>query len=215
MCGKYYSTNFLFKIITIIYQIIILSKIILIPKMLSNINHKNVHAFQKSNADRNARRRELYRLMPPEKKEILLARRRAKRAEMRKHNLSKSSMNNNLATALSSNSTMVSVVQSFDLMREPMLLLSEIDSTMPSKNNYIKLKEVSNCQFCKAMRFEYEPPAFCCSNSSIQLTSHEIPIELKSLYLENTELLKHFRTYIRTYNNIFAFTSLGVTMTKN
>ncbi|KAG5579242.1 hypothetical protein H5410_049869 [Solanum commersonii] len=87
--------------------------------MLSNINHKNVHAFQKSNADRNARRRELYRLMPSEKKEILLARRRAKRAEMRKHNLSKSSMNNNLATASSSNSTMVSVAQSSDLMREP------------------------------------------------------------------------------------------------
>ncbi|KAG5578233.1 hypothetical protein H5410_058367, partial [Solanum commersonii] len=167
--------------------IIILSKIILIPKMSSNINHKNVHAFQKSNTDRNARRRELYKLMPPEKKEILLARRRAKSAEMRKHNLSKS----------------------FDLMREPMLLLSEINSTMPSKTNYIKLKEVSNCHFCKAIRFEYEPPAFCCSNGSIQLTSHEIPIELKNLYLENTELSKYFRTYIRTYNNIFAFTSLG------
>ncbi|KAL3380728.1 hypothetical protein AABB24_001068, partial [Solanum stoloniferum] len=146
--------------------------------------------------------------MPPEKKEILLACRRAKRAEMRKHNLSESSMNNNLATASFSNSIMVSVAQSSDLMREPMLLLSEMDSTMPSETNYIKLKEVSNCQFCKAIRFEYEPPAFCCSNGFVQLTSHEISIELKNLYLENTELSKHFRTYIRTYNNIFVFTSL-------
>ncbi|KAG5578495.1 hypothetical protein H5410_058629 [Solanum commersonii] len=172
--------------------IIILSTFILIPKMSSNINHKNMHGFQKSNTDRNSRRRELYKLMPPEKKEILLARRRAKRAEMKKHNLSKSS----------------------DLMTEPMLLLSEIDSTMQSETNYIKLKEVSNCHFCKAIKFEYEPPAFCCSNGSVQLTSHEIPIELKNLYLENTELSKHFRTYIRTYNNIFAFTSLGVTYDK-
>ncbi|WMV33622.1 hypothetical protein MTR67_027007 [Solanum verrucosum] len=138
VCGKYYSTNPLFKIIIIIYQIIILCKIILIPKMSSNRNHKNVHAFQKSNADRNARRCELYRLMPPEEKEILLARRRAKRAEMRKHNLSESSMNNDLATTSSSNSTIVFVAQSSDLMREPMLLLSEIGSTMPLEINYIK-----------------------------------------------------------------------------
>ncbi|WMV14522.1 hypothetical protein MTR67_007907 [Solanum verrucosum] len=79
--------------------------------IVSNRKHKNVHAFQKSNADRNARRRELYRLMPSEEKEILLAHRRAKRAEMRKHNLSESSMNNDLAIASSSNSTIVSVVQ--------------------------------------------------------------------------------------------------------
>ncbi|WMV15707.1 hypothetical protein MTR67_009092 [Solanum verrucosum] len=181
--------------------------------MSGNINHKNMHAFEKSN--RNARRRELYRLMPSKEKEILLARRRAKRAEMRKHNLSESSMNNDLATASSSNSTIVSVVQSSNLiMREPMLLLSEIGSTMLSKINYIKLKEVSNCRFFKAKKFEYEPPAFCCSNGSVQLTSHEIPIELKNLYLKNTELSKHFRIYIRTYNNIFAFTSLGVTYDK-
>ncbi|WMV20007.1 hypothetical protein MTR67_013392, partial [Solanum verrucosum] len=88
--------------------------------IISNINHKNVHVFQKSNADRNARRRELYKLMPPEEKKILLARRRAKRAEIRKHNLSESSMNNDLPTASSSNSTIVSVAQSSNLiMRNP------------------------------------------------------------------------------------------------
>ncbi|KAG5570211.1 hypothetical protein H5410_059977 [Solanum commersonii] len=180
--------------------------------IISNRKHKNMHVFLKSNADTNARRRELYKLMPLEEKRILLARRRVKRVEIRKHNLSESSMNNDLPAASSSNSTIVSVAQSSNLiMRKSMLLLSEIGSTMPSKINYIKLKEVSNCHFCKAKTFEYEPPAFCCSNGSVQLTSHEIPIELKNLYLENTELSKHFRTYIRTYNNIFSFTSLGVT----
>ena len=57
--------------------------------------------------------------MPPDKKEILLTRRRAKRVEMRKYNISEISMNNDLATASSSNSTIALVVESSDLMREP------------------------------------------------------------------------------------------------
>lgn len=67
--------------------------------MSTRTNHKNVLSFQKLNADKNARRRELYRLMSSDKKEILLALRRAKRAQMRKYNISEISMNNDLATA--------------------------------------------------------------------------------------------------------------------
>ncbi|XP_075107418.1 uncharacterized protein LOC107819940 isoform X1 [Nicotiana tabacum] len=37
----------------------------------------------------------------------------------------------------------------------------------------------------------------------------------KDLYTGNTEEAKHFRTYIRAYNNMFAFTSLGVTNDKD
>ncbi|XP_075108682.1 uncharacterized protein LOC107781498 [Nicotiana tabacum] len=37
-----------------------------------------------------------------------------------------------------------------------------------------------------------------------------MPPELSELYFENTEESENFRTYIRTYNNMFAFTSLGV-----
>ncbi|XP_019233403.1 PREDICTED: uncharacterized protein LOC109214007 [Nicotiana attenuata] len=37
-----------------------------------------------------------------------------------------------------------------------------------------------------------------------------MPTELSELYFGNTEESENFRTYIRTYNNMFAFTSLGV-----
>lgn len=37
-----------------------------------------------------------------------------------------------------------------------------------------------------------------------------MPNELLSLYLGNTKESEHFRTYIRLYNNMFAFTSLEV-----
>lgn len=73
------------------------------------------------------------------------------------------------------------------------------------QTSYTHLKCVRNCKFCGAKRFEYESPAFCCSKGSVHLTSYDIPCELKNLYLSNS---KEFRTYIRTYNNIFAFTSL-------
>lgn len=37
-----------------------------------------------------------------------------------------------------------------------------------------------------------------------------MPPELSKLYFEKTDESENFRTYIRTYNNMFAFTSLGV-----
>lgn len=62
--------------------------------------------------------------------------------------------------------------------------------------------------FAGAKKFEYEPPAFCCINGSVHLTSYDMLHELKNLYLDNTTESKEFQTYIRTYNNMFAFTSL-------
>ncbi|XP_060202830.1 uncharacterized protein LOC132631247 [Lycium barbarum] len=76
------------------------------------------------------------------------------------------------------------------------------------------LKKVPNCKFCKARRFQYEPPNFCCSKGSVKLVSHQLPSKLKSLYLGVTDESNHFRTYVRTYNNMFAFTSLGVKYNK-
>nr|XP_033509712.1 uncharacterized protein LOC117274492 isoform X2 [Nicotiana tomentosiformis] len=76
--------------------------------------------------------------------------------------------------------------------------------------NFVHLKEIPDCKFCGAKRLQYEPPKFCCGSGSIKLTSHQLPLELRNLYLGNTEESKHFRTYSRTYNNMFAFTSLGV-----
>lgn len=42
-----------------------------------------------------------------------------------------------------------------------------------------------------------------------------MPAELRNSYVGNTEESKRFRTYIRIYNNIFAFTSLGVSYDKD
>nr|XP_033510046.1 uncharacterized protein LOC104088840 isoform X2 [Nicotiana tomentosiformis] len=82
--------------------------------------------------------------------------------------------------------------------------------TKEQRSEYVALKRVPNCQFCHAKKFEYEPPGFCCNSGSIRLTSHKMPTELSELYFGNTEESENFRTYIRTYNNMFAFTSLGV-----
>nr|XP_016507198.1 PREDICTED: uncharacterized protein LOC107824907 [Nicotiana tabacum] len=74
---------------------------------------------------------------------------------------------------------------------------------------------VPNCKFCRAKKFEYEPPGFCCNNGTVKLTSHRMPAELRNLYIGNNAESKHFRTYIRTYNNLFAFTALGVNYDKD
>nr|XP_016495795.1 PREDICTED: uncharacterized protein LOC107814837 [Nicotiana tabacum] len=77
-------------------------------------------------------------------------------------------------------------------------------------NSSFTLKHVSNCQFCRAKRFEYELPRFCCDNGSVKLIHYGLPTELLNLYLRNSEESEHFRTYVRMYNNMFAFTSLRV-----
>ncbi|KAM3238127.1 hypothetical protein P3L10_013157 [Capsicum annuum] len=82
-------------------------------------------------------------------------------------------------------------------------------------NNLFKLKIMPNCKFCKAKRFQYESPGFCCANGSMKLIHYELPVESVNLYLGNSEESKHFHTYIRMYNNMFAFTSLGVNCDKN
>lgn len=52
--------------------------------------------------------------------------------------------------------------------------------------NYVMLKSVPKYNFCRARKFEYEPPVFCCGKGTIRLISHRIPTELMILYLENT-----------------------------
>ncbi|KAG5578001.1 hypothetical protein H5410_058135 [Solanum commersonii] len=78
------------------------------------------------------------------------------------------------------------------------------------QSDYVHLKIVPNCKFCGAKRFEYESPGFCCNNGSIKLVSNQVPTELHDLYFGNTEESEHFQTY----NNMFAFTSLGVNYDK-
>ena len=86
--------------------------------------------------------------------------------------------------------------------------------TIQPITNYTTLKDVPRCKFCTAKRSEYDPPTFCCGNGVVRHISHQAPTTLRNLYLWNTNESEQFRTYIITYNNIFAFTSLEVSYDK-
>jgi hypothetical protein len=73
------------------------------------------------------------------------------------------------------------------------------------------LPRMQDCPHCGAVKFYSETKNFCCLNGHVSLTSNELPDILKQLLTSTSEEAKTFRTYIiRTYNNLFAFTSLGV-----
>lgn len=65
------------------------------------------------------------------------------------------------------------------------------------------------------MKFVHETSYMCCSNGQIALVSNKIPDILKELLISSSEEAKEFRNLIRTYNNIFAFTSFGVKCDKD
>ncbi|CAH9124107.1 unnamed protein product [Cuscuta epithymum] len=50
----------------------------------------------------------------------------------------------------------------------------------------------------------------CCSKGEFVLTSTEMPEQLVQLFTAHDPLSKHFRSCVRTYNNTFAFTSIGI-----
>ncbi|XP_027169321.1 uncharacterized protein LOC113769034 [Coffea eugenioides] len=77
------------------------------------------------------------------------------------------------------------------------------------------LPDIPDCQHCKAKKFQFEPPGFCCSSGEIQLLPTEMPRELMMLYLEDSEEAIEFRRCVRSYNNMFAFTSIGVNCDKS
>nr|GMC62863.1 uncharacterized protein LOC109176597 [Ipomoea batatas] len=78
------------------------------------------------------------------------------------------------------------------------------------ENHPFKLFTVSDCTFCGAKRFQYEPPGFCCRSGEIKLVSNAMPCVLKNLFTGCDEASKNFMNCVRTYNNTFAFTSLGI-----
>nr|GMD60325.1 Cleavage stimulating factor 64 [Ipomoea batatas] len=72
------------------------------------------------------------------------------------------------------------------------------------------LKDCPPCTYCNARRFQYEPPGFCCSSGQVVLVSNQMPSLLKQLFSEKDEVSRQFQACVRTYNNTFAFTSLGI-----
>ncbi|XP_042972723.1 uncharacterized protein LOC122304515 [Carya illinoinensis] len=72
------------------------------------------------------------------------------------------------------------------------------------------LPYVPCCRHCKAKRFYHETNGFCCADGTISLATNAVPDQLYDLSTSNTDESAHFKTYVRTYNNKFAFTSFGV-----
>jgi hypothetical protein len=75
------------------------------------------------------------------------------------------------------------------------------------------LRNVADCSYCGAMRFQYETPGFCCRKGKVQIHISEVPIELKRLFTSQVDDdAKYFRKRICYINSHFAFASLGVTI---
>ncbi|KAG7986606.1 hypothetical protein I3843_03G089800 [Carya illinoinensis] len=77
------------------------------------------------------------------------------------------------------------------------------------------LPYVPYCRHCKAKRFYHETNGFCCADGTISLATNAVPNQLYDLFTSNTDESVHFKTYVRTYNNKFAFTSFGVKFNKD
>ncbi|KAG7986452.1 hypothetical protein I3843_03G080700 [Carya illinoinensis] len=90
---------------------------------------------------------------------------------------------------------------------------TQILQNVPVEANF--LPNVPPCKHCKAKRFFHETNSFCCADGSISLATNDVPDQLYNLFVSNTAESIQFRTYVRTYNNKFAFTSFGVKFDRN
>ncbi|KAL8045228.1 hypothetical protein ABFX02_08G099000 [Erythranthe guttata] len=71
------------------------------------------------------------------------------------------------------------------------------------------------CSYCGAFRFHLEGAAFCCSNGQISLVKSVVCPILYSLFTDTSDIAIEFRRRARTYNNAFAFTSIGMKKDQN
>ncbi|XP_058184415.1 uncharacterized protein LOC131301926 [Rhododendron vialii] len=69
-----------------------------------------------------------------------------------------------------------------------------------------ELQSMANCRFCRAKRFQNEPPTFCCHNGEIVLTSPSVQSNLRNLFTSQTVEALEFCKPIRAKNSIFSFT---------
>jgi hypothetical protein len=70
------------------------------------------------------------------------------------------------------------------------------------------LNTVADCDYCKAKKFQYEPPGFCCRNGQIDLAPFETPSQHRRLWECADADARHFYDNIRFFNGHFSFTSL-------
>ncbi|XP_042941344.1 uncharacterized protein LOC122276004 [Carya illinoinensis] len=86
--------------------------------------------------------------------------------------------------------------------------LKQLLQVVPSEA--YSLPYVPCCRHCKAKRFYHETNGFYCADGTIYLATNAVPDQFYDLFTSNTDESAHFKTYVRTYNNKFAFTSFGV-----
>ncbi|XP_021744629.1 uncharacterized protein LOC110710611 [Chenopodium quinoa] len=72
-----------------------------------------------------------------------------------------------------------------------------------------QLPSPTECSKCRARKFAFETAHFCCGDGEVKIVANDDPAQLVRLLTSMDEDAKHFRQYIRLYNNMFAFTSLG------
>lgn len=94
------------------------------------------------------------------------------------------------------------------MRRSGIALLSNI-----VKEPYV-LPKVADCQYCHAKKFYYESSSFCCSDGQVVLQENKLPDVLIDFFTGDTPEASCFHKYVKTYNNLFAFTSFGVSYDK-
>ncbi|XP_024190810.1 uncharacterized protein LOC112194807 isoform X4 [Rosa chinensis] len=73
-----------------------------------------------------------------------------------------------------------------------------------------QLPPLKTCPYCNALLFNRETFSLCCLKGNIVLPLIQSPPEMVHLFSDQTDEGRKFRQNIRAYNNVFAFTSMGV-----
>lgn len=94
--------------------------------------------------------------------------------------------------------------------KQPCRIRDEIDPLQSIAIEPSSLPSAPDYQYCGAKHFHKEVPGFCCSSGEIHLVPTEMPREHMLLYLEDSEEAAEFRRCAQSYNNMFAFTSIGM-----
>lgn len=68
----------------------------------------------------------------------------------------------------------------------------------------------SECRRCNSKLFHKESQDMCCKRGKVTISQVPAPDELLQLFLDSSTEGRHFRQYIRSYNHVMSFTSLGV-----
>ncbi|XP_061993411.1 uncharacterized protein LOC133711277 [Rosa rugosa] len=75
---------------------------------------------------------------------------------------------------------------------------------------FCRLPALRTCPYCNARLFHRETFNLCCLKGNIVLPVIPSPPEMIQLFFDQTDVGRKFRQNIRAYNNVFAFTSMGV-----